>query len=535
MPNHPLPGSDKSQPDGSQALGQCDPNEQIEVVVMLRRQDEAAFRDLMHKIDAGDADTVPLSREEFGKRFGASAADVAKTEAFAKQHGLKVVRADAASRSVVLSGSIAQFSQAFAVKLERFQHASIGEFRGRSGPVNVPDDMKDMVTAVLGLDSRPQARPHFRFRPPIRPARSSAATSYRPLDLARLYNFPAGDGSGQCVGLIELGGGYSESDLSQYFSQLGVGSPEVVAVGVDQAKNSPTGNPNGPDGEVTLDVEIVGAIVPGARIAVYFSPNSDAGFIDAVNQAVHDETNKPSVISISWGGPESTWTAQSQSAFNDVLQSAAAMGVTVCVASGDSGSSDGAQDGKNHVDFPASSPYVLACGGTNLTANAKGVAEEVVWNDGDQGGAGGGGVSAVFAVPVWQKGLSATRTSGGKAALTKRGVPDVAGDASPLTGYDVIIGGTSTVVGGTSAVAPLWAALITRINAAAGGTPVGFLNAKLYRAKAVCNDITQGNNGSFEATAGWDACTGLGSPDGTKIAAALTQATQAAGSGKRGG
>jgi kumamolisin len=535
MSNHPLPGSEKSQPDGSRSLGQCDPNEQIEVVVMLRRQDEAAFRALMHKIDAGDADAVPLSREAFAKRFGASAADVAKTEAFAKQHGLKVVRTDAAARSVVLSGSIAQFSQAFAVKLERFQHESIGEFRGRSGPVNVPDDMKDAVTAVLGLDSRPQARPHFRFRPPIRPAVSSAATSYTPPDLARLYSFPAGDGSGECVGLIELGGGYSESDLSQYFSKLGVGSPDVVAVGVDKAKNAPTGNPDGPDGEVTLDIEVVGSIVPGARIAVYFSPNTDSGFIDAVNQAVHDTTNKPSVISISWGGPESTWTGQSQSAFNEVLQSAAAMGVTVCVASGDSGSSDGAQDGKNHVDFPASSPYVLACGGTHLTASAKGIAEEVVWNDGAQGGAGGGGVSAVFPLPVWQKGLSATKTSGGKAAaLTKRGVPDVAGDASPLTGYDVYIGGTSTVVGGTSAVAPLWAALITRINAAAGGTPVGFLNAKLYRAQGVCNDITHGNNGSFEATAGWDACTGLGSPDGAKIAAALGQATQTAGSGKRG-
>jgi kumamolisin len=474
----------------------------------------------MHKIDAGDPGAVPVSREEFGKRFGASAADVAKTEAFAKQHGLKVVRADSASRSVVLSGSIAQFSHAFSVKLERFEHASIGQFRGRTGPVNVPDDMKDMVTAVLGLDSRPQARPHFRFRPPIRQARSGADTSYTPLDLARLYNFPASDGSGQCVGLIELGGGYSESDLSQYFSQLGVGSPQVVAVGVDNAKNSPSGNANGPDGEVTLDIEVVGAIVPGARIAVYFSPNSDAGFIDAVNQAVHDTTNKPSVISISWGGPESSWTSQSQSAFNDVLQSAAAMGVTVCVASGDSGSSDGAQDGKNHVDFPASSPYSLACGGTHLTATAKGISAEVVWNDGEQGGAGGGGVSTVFALPAWQEGLSATRTSGSKAALTKRGVPDVAGDASPLTGYDVIIDGTATVVGGTSAVAPLWAGLIARINAI-NGSAAGYLNPKLYRAQGVCNDITKGNNGSFEASVGWDTCTGLGSPDGTKIAAAL--------------
>jgi kumamolisin len=166
----------------------------------------------------------------------------------------------------------------------------------------------------------------------------------------------------------------------------------------------------------------------------------------------------------------------------------------------------------------------LACGGTHLNANASSITAETVWNDGAQGGAGGGGVSAVFARPAWQEGLSATLTSGKKAtALARRGVPDVAGDASPTTGYEVLIGGSTTVVGGTSAVAPLWAGLIARINAASGGTPVGFLNAKLYRAQMVCNDITQGNNGSFEATAGWDACTGLGSPDGAKIAAALKQ------------
>jgi kumamolisin len=518
--SHPVPGSEKSQPEGAHCLGTCNPDEKIEVVVMLRRQNEGEFKQLMQKINEGAADTTPVSRDEFGKRFGASPADVTRIETFAKAHGLDVIRADANSRSVVLSGTIAQFSTAFGVKLERFEHHTIGEYRGRSGPVNVPSDMKDMVTAVLGLDSRPQARPHFRFRPPLKPARGGSSTSYTPLDLARLYNFPAGDGSGQCVGIIELGGGYKQSDLSAYFSKLGVGMPDVVAVGVDQAKNAPTGNPNGPDGEVSLDIEIVGAIVPGARIAVYFTNNSDAGFVDAVNRAIHDDANKPSVVSISWGGPESSWTAQSQNAFNDVLQSAAAIGVTVCVASGDSGSSDGVADNQDHVDFPASSPYVLACGGTHLSASAKGIGSEVVWNDGDQGGAGGGGVSAVFGLPVWQSGLSTTRAEGGKAALTKRGVPDVAGDASPLTGYDVLIGGTETVVGGTSAVAPLWAALIARINAVAG-KPAGFINPKLYRAKTAGHDITQGNNGSFEASAGWDACTGLGSPDGAKVAAAL--------------
>jgi kumamolisin len=519
MTQHPIAGSEKSQPEGARNIGACNPDETIEVVMMLRRQDAAGFKQLMDKIEKGDSSAKPLSREEFAKRFGASAADVAKATAFAADHGLTVVRTDPAARSVVLSGTVAQFNQAFGVRLERFEHHAMGEYRGNSGPVNVPSDMKDLVTAVLGLDNRPQARPHFRFRPPFRAARAQAK-AFTPLDLARLYNFPVGDGAGQCVGLIELGGGYTQSDLTSYFSQLGVGAPKVISVGVDKAKNAPTGSANGPDGEVTLDIEVVGAIVPGATIAVYFTPNSDAGFVDAVNTAIHDTTNKPSVVSISWGGPEANWTAQSQNAFNEVLQSAAVMGVTICVASGDSGSSDGGTNGGDNVDFPASSPYVLACGGTHLTASAKGISSEVVWNDGDQGGAGGGGVSAAFALPVWQEGLSVTRTQGGKSALTKRGVPDIAGDASPETGYEVLIGGQQTVVGGTSAVAPLWAALIARINASAS-QPAGFINPKLYKAGNIGNDITSGNNGSFEASAGWDACTGLGSPDGAKVAAAL--------------
>jgi kumamolisin len=523
MTKQPVSGSsDKIHPEGAKCIGACDPGEQIEVIVMLRRKDEAGFKQMMDRINAGEAPAQAVSREEFDKRFAASDEDVEKVKAFARQYGLTVVRAETETRSVVLKGTIEQFQKAFDVKLERFQHHNIGEYRGRTGPVNVPAEMHDAVTAVLGLDSKPQARPHFRFRPPFKPARGVAQTSFTPVDLARLYDFPDGDGAGQCIAIVELGGGYNDTDLSAYFSKLGVKAPRVVSVGVDNATNAPSGNPNGPDGEVTLDIEIAGAIAPGALIAVYFAPNSDAGFVDAVNRALHDSTNKPSVISISWGGPESNWSSQSVSAFNDVLQSAAALGVTVCAASGDSGSSDGVGDGADHVDFPASSPYVLGCGGTNLSASGTGITQEVVWNDGDQGGAGGGGVSGVFALPVWQKGLSVTR-NGTKAALDKRGVPDVAGDASPQTGYEVLIDGEDTVVGGTSAVAPLWAALIARINAI-NNAPAGFVNPKLYKANTAFRDITEGNNGSFSASSGWDACTGMGSPDGAKIAAALKPA-----------
>jgi kumamolisin len=207
--------------------------------------------------------------------------------------------------------------------------------------------------------------------------------------------------------------------------------------------------------------------------------------------------------------------------FDAAFQAAAALGITICVASGDNGSSDGVTDGSNHVDFPASSPHALACGGTNLAASGGVITSETVWNDAllnSGSGAGGGGVSTVFALPTWQEGLQTTLTAGGTAPLAMRGVPDICGNADPLTGYQVRIDGTDTVIGGTSAVAPLWAGLIARINAAQG-SPVGFINPTLYAAPAALNDITQGNNGSFAAGTGWDACTGLGSPNGAKVAA----------------
>ena len=210
-------------------------------------------------------------------------------------------------------------------------------------------------------------------------------------------------GAGQTVAIVELGGGYKTADLQTYFAGIGVKLPTVTAVSVDGAKNAPAGDPNSADGEVLLDIEIVGAIAPGARIAVYFAPNTDQGFLDAITTAVHDTVRKPTVVSISWGGPESSWTQQALSNYDQAFQDAAALGVTVCCASGDNGSSDGVNDGQSHVDFPASSPHVLACGGTRVTSTSGKLTAEVVWNDGASGGATGGGVSDFFALPAYQQ------------------------------------------------------------------------------------------------------------------------------------
>ncbi len=259
------------------------------------------------------------------------------------------------------------------------------------------------MEAVLGLDNRPQATTHFRVHGEATPkASATAGVSYSPRQVAQLYSFPLDvDGTGQTVGILELGGGYRPADLKTYFSSLGIAEPTVASVSVDKGKNKPT-NPNSADGEVLLDIEVVGAVAPGAKIVVYFAPNTSQGFQDALTTAVHDAKNKPSVISISWGGAESTWTAQSMTAFDSAAQDAAALGVTICAASGDNGSADGVNDGANHVDFPASSPHVLACGGTSLESANGAITSETVWNDGAQGGATGGGFSNQFPLPAWQ-------------------------------------------------------------------------------------------------------------------------------------
>jgi kumamolisin len=376
------------------------------------------------------------------------------------------------------------------------------------------------------MDDRPQARTHFRYRDRATP-KAAAAVSYNPPQVAQLYNFPTTvNGAGQTIGIIELGGGYKTADLKNYFASLKITEPKVTAVLVDKAKNSPT-NANSADGEVLLDIEVAGSVAPGAKIAVYFAPNTDQGFLDALTTAIHDTTHNPSVISISWGGPESTWTAQAMTAFDSAAQDGAALGVTICAACGDSGSSDGVTDGNNHVDFPASSPNVLACGGTSLQSANGAITSETVWNDGAQGGATGGGFSVQFPEPSYQTSANIKPPTGGG-----RGMPDVSGDADPQTGYNVLVDGESLVIGGTSAVAPLWSGLIALLNQSLG-KPVGFLQPQIYpfvppSSSDAFHDITQGNNGAFSAGPGWDAATGLGSPSGQNLLAALSAPAAAA-------
>lgn len=525
---HILPGTERHSVPGAQPSGGASPDQRIEVTVRLRPKTP-----LPSPHDAGGTlDNTPpaerhyLSREQFADLHGADPADIARLETFAKAHGLQTVHADRARRSVMLGGTVADFRSAFGCALEQV-NTNGGSFRQRTGTLSVPSDLGAAVEGVFGLDDRPQATPHFQVlgsgsngttEGNVAKPRA-ASTSFTPVELAALYRFPTGlDGSGQTIAIIELGGGYRTADLKTYFASLGLPTPSITAVGVDGGRNAPS-TADSADGEVMLDIEVAAAVAPKAKIVVYFAPNTSQGFLDAITTAVHDATHKPSVISISWGGAEPTWTAQAMTQYDQAFQAAALMGVSVCCAAGDTGSGDGVGDGKPHVDFPASSPFVLGCGGTRLVATNGAITAETVWNDDPTRSATGGGVSNFFALPAYQAKANVPKLAG----RTGRGVPDVAGVADPQTGYRVRVDGQDMVIGGTSAVAPLWAGLIALMNQRLG-TPVGYLNPQVYGplvGKGVFNDIVGGNNGSYAARPGWDACTGWGSPQGAKLLAAL--------------
>lgn len=490
-----LPGSHRDPLPEAELHGPLDPESTIEVTLHLRR----------------------------GTGAGADPRDIQRVRRVLDEHGVEVVEVDPPTRRVVARGPAAALGGLFGTSLATA--SSLDPVTGtrithryRTGELSLPGELHGVLVAVLGLDDRPQARPHLRQA-------TGPAVGYTPAQLANVYAFPPGtDGTGQTIAIIELGGGYSPTDLNTFFGALGLGVPTVRSIGVDGAANTPTGSPAGPDAEVALDIEVGGGLAPGASIDVYFAPNTDRGFVDAVAIAAQAKP-APVAMSISWGGPEDAWTGQARAALDAAISDATATGITVCVAAGDSGSSDGVSGGGRHVDFPASSPHALACGGTRLVidpTDGKRISE-TVWNDAPTGGATGGGVSTDYGLPAWQASAGVPDAPTGAPG---RGVPDVAADADPTTGYPIVADGLREVVGGTSAVAPLWAALIARL-AQALGHPLGLLQPHLYAGSAPqtpaigFTDITVGNNGAYDAGPGWDACTGLGAPIGTKLLARL--------------
>jgi kumamolisin len=564
----PLKGTNRIPLAGAIAKSESDPNKRIEVTVVLKPS-TSLTKEVLDMYKTPISKRKPLTHEESVQKYGATDEDIDKVKKFALENGLEVIRINKAGRSLRLAGPVSSMNKAFNVTLRHYESPK-GTYRGREGEIFVPSNLKDIVLTVLGLDNRPIFKPHFRkFNKAnnLNEENSITRTSYYPADLKTIYNFPTDvNGEGQTIGLIELAGdgitastsGYHPEDIQAFFQQIGLTPPILKDVFVDDATNSPDGQPvnnieNG-DGEVVLDIEVAGAIAPGAKINVYFGPlASDDGFRDAINVAINGDANGQnslppgSVLSISWGGPEIHNQPGLIEDIDHLFAVAAAKHMTICVASGDDGSRDNGPDGSLNVDFPASSPWVLSCGGTSLSQ--KSVNSEVAWNNttnGSGNGATGGGISSVFDINGTNTNLShATYQTNiilpsSNAKLNRRGVPDVSGVADPLTGYNIWFNGQmnsnsneqSNAFGGTSAVAPLYAGLITLINKSLGRA-VGFINPIIYENVNVRNtfhDITSGNNNmdgdsDYTAGVGWDACTGLGSPNGIDLLNALRAST----------
>jgi kumamolisin len=520
-----LPGSESSRWLPERPLGTPPAMDSQGQLTLLVRRRAALPRWLLES-------PAVVSREDLARQYGADPKDLALVEDVLSRLGLRVNATDAGSRQVTVQGTLTALTRVFGTTLTMFE----GEDPFAPGPVRywrhagdlrLPAELNGVVVSVVGLDTHPVARPEYHTiegRPQI---------VYTPIEIGQLYEFPADlDGSGQTLAIISLGGSCRSDDLATYFAELGVAQPQITHVSVDGAEINPaetapaTEIPSKFDLEVTLDLQISGALAPGAQIVNYFTRNNGPGILKALQAAIYAPT-APTVISLSWGSPEITYSGQLAIAMNDLFADAAARGITVCAASGDTGSGSGMHDGGSHVNFPASSPYVLACGGTTLIADptTNTIHSETTWNVGS-GGATGGGVSGVFDLPPWQQAAGVPPRFG--TTEQARGLPDVAANADSTTGYQIRLHGKSGCVGGTSAATPLWAALICRL-AQSLGRPIGLLQPLIYQdltanqVAAGFRDVVKGDNGSYAAKPGWDPNTGLGSPHGERLLAAVRE------------
>jgi kumamolisin len=555
-------GSERKPARGARRVNPADPGERLTVSVYVRRNPGAPPLDeFEHWMETPPGRRRFLTRQQMADAYGAAEADLEAVTQFGRNHGLAVTEKSVARRMVALTGTVRQMNDAFAVDLGRYE-SSAGGYRGREGPVHLPSDVADVVVGVFGLDDRPMARRASNGTGP------PGASTLTPPQVAKLYNFPAGSAAGQTIGILEFGGGYDHADIKAFFSGLGQATPKIHAVSVDGVTNSPTGDPKGLDSEVVLDIDVAGSVGVGANIAVYFAPVSDRGWADAITKAVLEPAGlpggwaAPSVLTCSWGFTELEadaptgdaaspwpfeWTQQAINLVSGTYQQAAMMGVTIFNCSFDNGSNQQQNDGSAHVAYPGSDPWVTTCGGTRITNVAGSAFTESTWNDDayQTGSATGGGISDAIDLPAWQQDIVAPSVNPG--GRIGRGLPDIAGNASYYSGYLLQVDGKPGVqINGTSSVAPLYAGLIAIINATLG-RPVGYLNPTLYALAqnpahtGVIRDINDGISNAvrwvnqdgttggpslgYASGAGWDACTGLGVLDGTRLLEALKTLT----------
>jgi kumamolisin len=556
-----LPGSFRKAVPNVRLIGKADPTKEINVSIYVRKNPNPPAETVLKAEEI--AKQLPgqrdqLTAEEFNAIYGADLRDLKAAADWAKANSLQVVDESVPKRRLLVRGTIDAIQKAFGTELNEYEHPQHGRFRGREGNLQVSNELAGVVTGVFGLDTRKVGHSRMR-RIPGRSASVEELLAHKsgskptnkwpgtffPPQVAQLYQYPQFDGTGQNVAVFAFNGagapdprgGYKLSSLKTYFEQvLGGKTPSITDVvvqgpGNDPGPDTPASEKNGDaTGEVMLDMCVVGSVAPGAKMFMYFTEFTTQGWIDALNEAITDQ-NQISVISISYGNPEDdpqgAWTPMAVKQVSDAFEAAIAKQITICVAAGDDGSADQVSSGA-HVDFPASSPNVLGVGGTKLVATAgahPSIAQETVWNETHLGdGSTGGGISAIFTKPAYQSGANIPPSANPGHAVG-RGVPDVAAVADPITGVVIMhVSGTKLEpIGGTSASAPLWASLIALLNQAIKAR-CGFMNPFLYTraATGVLNDITSGNNGAYMASPGWDACTGLGTPNGQRLLHALS-------------
>ena len=408
-----------------------------------------------------------------------------------------------------INGTVKNISNLFNTTIKEFKDGD-NIYYSNITDIKIPKELNH-ITNVMGLNNMPIFTPYSSEKKTIRAhAKNLNLTSFTPIQIANLYNFPSYTGKNQTIAIIELGGGYKQSDMDYYFGSNGLNlskAPTIIPISIGGATNNPS-DTSGANYEVVLDIQIAGAIANESTILVYFAPNTDSGFYNAIYAAINDTVYRPSVISISWGAPERYWSSSTLISYNNLFATAIPKNINIFAASGDNGSSGGAP-GIN-ADFPSSSPNVISCGGTSLNATASAIQSETVWNR--NGGVTGGGYSRVFNKPSYQRAITGT----------KRGVPDVTGNADPYTGYTIYIDGAYTTIGGTSAVSPLYAGLAARLNQSKN-TNLRFLNSQYFYPKrsTFCVDILSGTNGAYKASTGWDPCSGNGRINGKNIIANL--------------
>jgi len=437
-------------------------------------------------------------RKELALQTGADDGDVERFTAYCKAFGITIVESH--WRSLVVSGPLDRLVEAFGATVATFFDGEGKRFRHRSGALHAGRDVAAMVRGIFGLHQWPRSRRIGSLQRHETPLMAS--------DVAKRYDFPDGDGSGQTIGILQFRGEFKPDDFDLCMRAQGVSPSRPVVKRVDGAAIAHEFETT-KDLEAALDAQVVASLAPGARIVLYEAPDDERGFLDAIRTALFDEEYAPSILSISYGWPEFLWTPAALDVLNDLFAVAALLGVSVFCSSGDNGA-ELDYDGKPHVLAPASSPYVQACGGTTIAAGGD-AGTEAAWEK------SGGGFSDRLEVPSWQTAVAAAAAKDGVRA--GRGVPDVAAQQDP--GYCVYLNATELCMGGTSAVAPMWAALAARINQRLG-VRVGFFAPLLYeRAADAMRDVSQGNNGRYEAAVGWDPCTGLGVPTGNAIEAVL--------------